>query len=182
MSQGPLCPNLTKKFKKEVSQMTNRNFPWLIGGLSVNFKKHIFYSLYIKQELIPTNPHTGNLIKFIIIYNFQYFTSSSTSYFNFFTFEIKIFTFSESRFFYSTKLWGDEACTLDTEFHNYLQNTIPKDEEHPTLLIKKKYTNTYLLHQGIESCTLCVATKMKRNHQNFIITYNISFLMIWQQN
>ena len=25
MSQGPLCPNLTKKFQKEVSQIPNRN-------------------------------------------------------------------------------------------------------------------------------------------------------------
>ena len=38
MSQGPLCPNLTQKFQKEVSQMSNRNFPigMLLGGLSVN--------------------------------------------------------------------------------------------------------------------------------------------------
>ena len=38
MSQGPLCPNLTKKFQKEVSQIANRNFPlvMLLGGLSVN--------------------------------------------------------------------------------------------------------------------------------------------------
>ena len=27
MSQGPLCPNLTKKVQNEVSQMTNRNLP-----------------------------------------------------------------------------------------------------------------------------------------------------------
>ena len=26
MSQGPLCPNLTQKVQKEVSQMANRNF------------------------------------------------------------------------------------------------------------------------------------------------------------
>ena len=25
MSQGPLCPNLTQKVQKEVSQMANRN-------------------------------------------------------------------------------------------------------------------------------------------------------------
>ena len=25
MSQGPLCPNLSQKVQKEVSQMTNRN-------------------------------------------------------------------------------------------------------------------------------------------------------------
>ena len=38
MSQGPLCPNLTKKFQKEVSQIANRNFSCMIllGGLSVN--------------------------------------------------------------------------------------------------------------------------------------------------
>ena len=27
MSQGPLCPNVTKKVQKEVSQMANRNLP-----------------------------------------------------------------------------------------------------------------------------------------------------------
>ena len=27
MSQGPLCPNLTKKFQKKVSQMVNQNLP-----------------------------------------------------------------------------------------------------------------------------------------------------------
>ena len=38
MSQGPLCPNLTKKVQKEVSQIANRNLPsvMLLGGLSVN--------------------------------------------------------------------------------------------------------------------------------------------------
>ena len=38
MSQGPLCPNLTKNFQKEVSQMANRNLSRMIllGGLSVN--------------------------------------------------------------------------------------------------------------------------------------------------
>ena len=38
MSQGPLCPNLTKKIQKEVSQIANHNFPlvMLLGGLSVN--------------------------------------------------------------------------------------------------------------------------------------------------
>ena len=38
MSQGPLCPNLTKKFQKEVSQIANRNLSHviLLGGLSVN--------------------------------------------------------------------------------------------------------------------------------------------------
>ena len=38
MSQGPLCPNLTQKVQKEVSQIVNRNFSpvILLGGLSVN--------------------------------------------------------------------------------------------------------------------------------------------------
>ena len=38
MSQGPLCPNLTKKVQKEVSQMANRNLSHviLLGGLSIN--------------------------------------------------------------------------------------------------------------------------------------------------
>ena len=38
MSQGPLCPNLTHKVQKEVSQMVNRNFSpvILLGSLSVN--------------------------------------------------------------------------------------------------------------------------------------------------
>ena len=38
MSQGPLCPNLTKKVQKEVSQMANHNLPCVMlkGGLSVN--------------------------------------------------------------------------------------------------------------------------------------------------
>ena len=38
MSQGPLCPNLSQKVQKEVSQMDNRNLScaMLEGGLSVN--------------------------------------------------------------------------------------------------------------------------------------------------
>ena len=38
MSQGPLCPNLTKRFQAEVSQMANHNLScvMLLGGLSVN--------------------------------------------------------------------------------------------------------------------------------------------------
>ena len=38
MSQGPLCPNLTQKVQREVSQMANQNFScaMLLGGLSVN--------------------------------------------------------------------------------------------------------------------------------------------------
>ena len=38
MSQGVLCPNLTKKFQSKVSQMANHKLPCAvaIGGLSVN--------------------------------------------------------------------------------------------------------------------------------------------------
>ena len=43
MSQGPLCPNLSQKVQKEVSQMTNRNLSHMIllGGLSLNHLKKI---------------------------------------------------------------------------------------------------------------------------------------------
>ena len=30
MSQGPLCPNLTQKVQREVSQMANRNLPCMM--------------------------------------------------------------------------------------------------------------------------------------------------------
>ena len=33
MSQGPLCPNLTQKFQKEVSQIANREASWLYAEL-----------------------------------------------------------------------------------------------------------------------------------------------------
>ena len=38
MSQGVLCPNLTKKFQSKVSQMADHKLPCgvAIGGLSVN--------------------------------------------------------------------------------------------------------------------------------------------------
>ena len=38
MSQGPLCPNLSQKVQKEVSQMANRNLSCviLLGGLSLH--------------------------------------------------------------------------------------------------------------------------------------------------
>ena len=38
MSQGPLCPNLTQKVQKEVSQIASSNLScvMLLGGLSVN--------------------------------------------------------------------------------------------------------------------------------------------------
>ena len=46
MSQGPLCPNLSQKVQKEVSQMANRNLSRviLLGGLSVNLN-------HLKREL-----------------------------------------------------------------------------------------------------------------------------------
>ena len=50
MSQGPLCPNLSQKVQKEVSQMANRNLSCviLLGGLSVNLnhlKTNVVYAL-----------------------------------------------------------------------------------------------------------------------------------------
>ena len=56
MSQGPLCPNLTKKFQKEVSQIANRNSPcvMLLGGLSVNLN-HLKMNDCLKQiSMLPT--------------------------------------------------------------------------------------------------------------------------------
>ena len=48
MSQGPLCPNLTQKVQKEVSQIANRNLPRLIllGGLSL----HLNYLKIVKDN------------------------------------------------------------------------------------------------------------------------------------
>ena len=48
MSQGPLCPNLTKKVQKEVSQIANRNLPsvMLLFGLSVNLNHLIIADRY----------------------------------------------------------------------------------------------------------------------------------------
>ena len=52
MSQGPLCPNLTKKFQKEVSQIANRNLSrvMLLGGLSVNLNHlKIMYGVWFGE-------------------------------------------------------------------------------------------------------------------------------------
>ena len=59
MSQGPLCPNLTKKGQAEVSQMANRNLSRviLLGGLSVNLNH-----LKIRTLL-------GNFVHFKILSN-----------------------------------------------------------------------------------------------------------------
>ena len=52
MSQGPLCPNLTKKGQAEVSQMANRNLSRviLLGGLSVNLN-HLIKETGKEEEL-----------------------------------------------------------------------------------------------------------------------------------
>ena len=49
MSQGPLCPNLSQKVQKEVSQMANCNLSpvILLGGLSVNLN-------HLKSENVIT--------------------------------------------------------------------------------------------------------------------------------
>ena len=41
MFQGPLCPNLSQKVQKKVSQIANRNLSRviLLGGLSVNLNR-----------------------------------------------------------------------------------------------------------------------------------------------
>ena len=60
MSQGPLCPNLSQKVQKEVSQMANRNLSSviLLGGLSVNLNhlkmkfKYIKYNTCLQKQLI----------------------------------------------------------------------------------------------------------------------------------
>ena len=53
MSQGPLCPNLTKKGQAEVSQMANRNLSRviLLGGLSVNLNHLKNYTKNYLQKL-----------------------------------------------------------------------------------------------------------------------------------
>ena len=58
MSQGPLCPNLSQKVQKEVSQMANRNLSCviLLGGLSVNLnhlKINILFILIITVKYFP---------------------------------------------------------------------------------------------------------------------------------
>ena len=54
MSQGPLCPNLTQKFQKKVSQMANRNLshPILLGGLSVNLNHLIIVQCIYRSSKI----------------------------------------------------------------------------------------------------------------------------------
>ena len=77
MSQGPLCPNLTKKFHKEVSQIANRNLPcmMLLGGLSVNLNHlktptHRWKSLH-RFQIFKRNQNISirsSLIAFLVIW------------------------------------------------------------------------------------------------------------------
>ena len=50
MFQGPLCPNLSQKVQKEVSQMANHNLSRMIllGGLSVNLNHLSVNSNHLK--------------------------------------------------------------------------------------------------------------------------------------
>ena len=59
MCQGPLCPNLSQKVQKEVSQMANRKLScaMLEGGLSVNLN-HLKTSPYLPKTKEHTeHPH-----------------------------------------------------------------------------------------------------------------------------
>ena len=55
MSQGPLCPNLSQKVQKEVSQMANHKLScaMLSGGLSIN----------LNPLIIPNNVQTCHRFK-----------------------------------------------------------------------------------------------------------------------
>ena len=57
MSQGPLCPKLTKKFQKEVSQIANHNLSRviLLGGLSVNLNHLIKLMQKSNEEMRVAN-------------------------------------------------------------------------------------------------------------------------------
>ena len=65
MSQGPLCPNLSQKVQKEVSQMANHNLSRviLLGGLSVNLnhlKREIQENITktrLTQKIDNSNPY-----------------------------------------------------------------------------------------------------------------------------
>ena len=66
MSQGPLCPNSTKKFQKEVSQIANRNLPYvmLLGGLSVNLNhlktnKGGLRNMKKERKVVKIKPNTN---------------------------------------------------------------------------------------------------------------------------
>ena len=65
MSQGPLCPKLSQKVQKEVSQMANRNLPraMLLGGLSVNLN-HLKKLSPASQFLLHKSESLRKLIYF----------------------------------------------------------------------------------------------------------------------
>ena len=60
MSEGPLCPNLTQKVQKEVSQMANRNLPlvMLLSGLSVNLN-HLKTTMNMVKKINLSHLHTN---------------------------------------------------------------------------------------------------------------------------
>ena len=66
--KGPLCPNLTQKVQKEVSQIASRNLSWvmLLGGLSVNLN-HLKTTIVIKIGWVWVNLKKS-LINFKIIF------------------------------------------------------------------------------------------------------------------
>ena len=73
MSQGPLCPNLTKKFQKKVFQIANHNLSCviLLGGLSVNLN-HLKKSKILKKKYAKwSKPHgsASNLVILIVTEN-----------------------------------------------------------------------------------------------------------------
>ena len=62
MFEGPLCPNLSQKVQKEVSEMANHNLSRviLLGGLSVNLNHLIINDKYVKCDYYLIQ--TGNLL------------------------------------------------------------------------------------------------------------------------
>ena len=67
MSQGPLCPNLTKKFQVKVSQMANHNLSrvMLLGGLSVNLN-HLKTKTFKQNWIILIS---FRIIEFLVIWH-----------------------------------------------------------------------------------------------------------------
>ena len=71
MSQGPLCPNLSQKVHKEVSQMANRNLSpmILLGGLSVNLnhlKTVVLDVLYVTSSMSKKKSLKDILVKDVV--------------------------------------------------------------------------------------------------------------------
>ena len=64
MSQGPLCPNLTQKVQKEVSQIANRNLSRviLLGGLSENkVQNYIPFGNYVRNTVHAQSSYRNKL-------------------------------------------------------------------------------------------------------------------------